>query len=127
MHGAKGSIDPRKRRSSEQKELQEFRKRFNRLLKDEKYSRLSGWKPVPLLLVASAIALMILSVISRYVVNLGVEKKYVLCIECLVVGISVVIVVHRTLGDRASLLYNEMAEMDDQFAKLVKTLKETSK
>ena len=67
------------------------------------------------------------SVASKFLVRSGIEKTYVLCVVSLVTCTIVVISVHRTLGKRASLLYNRMAAMDAQFIQLLSELVEILK
>lgn len=107
---------------TQKERLQDFRKKFKDLLKEKRFSLLSGWKAVPKKLLFYALILMVFSAASKFLVHLGFEKTYVLCGSSLLTCSIVVIFVHLTLGKRASLLYKKMAAMDGQFTLLLREL-----
>ena len=111
--------DPRMRKSASRDSIRKTRDNLRKLLKEEKFSLLRVWREVPMMLLLYAAILIIVSAVSKYLVERGIPRTYVLCVVSLVTCLVVVFMVHRTLGKRASLLYNKMAEMDQQFDDLM--------
>jgi hypothetical protein len=110
--------DPR-RKPPHPKELKPFRKEFSNLLKNKKFPLLLVWAHSSLVVVVSTFVLIILNAVAKGLVVLkGTDPKYVLGAVPFIIMCGVVLYVHITLGQRASLL-NEMDEMDGQFAQLL--------
>jgi hypothetical protein len=122
LHPPPAGVDPRNRKAHHRESFLKTRTKLRTLLGENRFSLLSVWKEVPKKLLVYAAILIALSISSKILVNRGVERTYVLCAVSLLICVVVVASVHRTLGKRASLLYNKMAEMDDQYEKLLKEL-----
>lgn len=105
-----------------QEALKKFRKEFSRLLKTKDFPLLSVWDSASPLLIVSTLVLIGLNALARFVLLKWIDQKYLLGALPLIICIGVFWRVHKTLGQRASLLYNEMDEMDGQFARLLEAL-----
>lgn len=122
LHPPPSGVDPRNRKAHHRQSFRNTRENLRELLKEDRFSLLSVWREVPKKLLIYAAVLIIISISSKILVNRGVDRTYVLCTVSLLICLIVVGSVHRTLGKRASLLYNKMAEMDEQYDKLLKEL-----
>jgi hypothetical protein len=117
----KGTADTgplRDRKSRERETLHKFKRTFKQLIKQ--YPLLSGWGPMPKLLIISGLVLMLLiTSAGRFMIYIGMEKKWALFSISLLTCSVTVLIVHRILGRRANLLSQRMSDMDDQFNQLL--------
>lgn len=105
----------------ERNNLHTFRHTFKGLI--NRHQLLSGWRSMPKMLIISGLVLMLIfTAAGRFMIYVGLEKKWALFIVSLTTCVVTVIYVHHLLGMRANLLSQRMSDMDAEFDQLLSEL-----